>query len=163
MAPLIRPGDQVLVSKAVAEQIHFGDIAVFRHNGELVVHRVLKKWQNADGVYFVEKGDAQYTYSLIGGDKVIGRVTMVKGRGKKLSLSSPLGRLTSLVLSAWLYWTGVVITILRSSRSRTVRRAGRVLAKLLTLFSNIMVRICFAVWYPSGLMSSRDGDSSSGR
>lgn len=43
MMPLLQPGDQVQVSRIVAEEIRFGDIVVFRRGDDLIVHRVLKK------------------------------------------------------------------------------------------------------------------------
>lgn len=159
MAPLIRPGDEVLVSKAAAQQIRFGDVVVFRRDGDLIVHRVLKKWRTADAICFGEKGDMAHTYGLIGADKVIGRVTMVKGRGKTLSLSSPLSRLTNLVLSAWFYLTTGGVGRLWFSRSKTVKRAGRVLSRLLLLSSSVLVRICFVIWYLSALLARGDGES----
>ncbi|MFC1893831.1 S24/S26 family peptidase [Chloroflexota bacterium] len=154
MAPLIRSGDQVLVSQVLAEQIHFGDIVVFRRNGDLIVHRVFKKWRNAEGIFFGEKGDSAQVQGLLAAGKVIGRVTTVKGRGNKtLSLSPPLSRLANLVLSAWLYWTTAGIMMLRSSRSKTAKRAGKVLSPLLMLSSRILVRTCFAIWYLAALLS----------
>jgi hypothetical protein len=159
MAPLIRPGDQVLVSKVIAEQVRFGDIVVFRRDNELIVHRILKKRRTASGLCFSEKRDTGYTYGLIGADKVVGRVTMVKGKGKILSLNSPLGRLTNLILSAWLYSAAITVNSLRLSGNKVIKLVGRVLSRLLPLTSNILVRSCFIIWYPSGLLARRDIDS----
>jgi hypothetical protein len=153
MAPLIRPGDQVLVSKVTAKQVKFGDIVVFRSNGELVVHRVLKKWQTADRIKFAEKGDSTHTYGLIHGDSIVGRVTMVKGRNKDLSLSPPFSQLTNRVLSLWLRFTSSAVNRLKQARTKAIRRAGRFLSILLLFSSNILVRLCFIVWYPSGLLA----------
>jgi len=158
MAPLIRPGDRVLVSKVVAEQVYAGDIIVFRRDDELIVHRVLKKRRTARGICFGEKGDTGGVYRVIGARSVVGKVTMVKKGGMILNLSSPLSRFTSSALSVWLYWTTAGASNLRSSGNKIPKRAGRVLSRWLPLSSNILVRICFIIWYPSGLLARRDGD-----
>ena len=77
MVPLLQPGDQVLVSRIVAEGVRFGDIVVFRRGDDLIVHRVLKKWHTPKGVYFSEKGDAGYAHGLIRSDNIVGRVIRV--------------------------------------------------------------------------------------
>jgi hypothetical protein len=157
MAPLIHPGDEVLVSKVAVEQIRFGDIIVFRRDGDLIVHRVLKKWRTVDTICFGEKGDMSHTYGLVGGEKIVGRVTTVKGRNKRLCLSSFLSRLPNLVLSTWLRCTAAGVNRLKSSRSKTIRGAGRFLYGLSLLLSHILVRICFIIWYPSGLLVREEG------
>jgi signal peptidase I len=156
MAPLIRPGDRILVYNVAPEQIGFGDIIVFRCDDDLIVHRVIKRWQDKSHLYFREKGDTRYTYGQTSAGEVIGRVTMVKGKGRMLNLTSPLSRLTNLALSSWIYCTTAIITVLRSSKSATIKGAGEVLGILSLLSSNLLVRVCFIVWYPAGLIS-RDG------
>ena len=39
------------------EQINVGDIVSFRRGMDLVVHRVIKKGEDSEGVYFITKGD----------------------------------------------------------------------------------------------------------
>jgi signal peptidase I len=153
MAPLIGSGDRVLVGKVAAEQVRFGDIVVFRRKGDLIVHRVFRKHRTANGLRFSEKGDTRFAFAPVGGEQIVGRVTMVEKRGRMLSLTSPLSRFTNLALSAWLYWTAAGITMLRSSRSKTIRGVGKVLSGLSLLSSKILVRICFAIWYPLGLLA----------
>jgi len=153
MAPLIGSGDRVLVGRVAAEQVSFGDIVVFRRKGDLIVHRVFRKHRTANGLRFSEKGDTRLAFAPVGGEQIVGRVIMVERRGRMLSLTSPLSRFTNLALSAWLYWTAAGVTMLRSSRSKNIRRVGRVLSGLSLLSSKILVRICFAIWYPSWPMS----------
>ena len=157
MAPLIRAGDQVLVRMVGAEDIRFGDIAVFRRNGDLIVHRLFRKRRTGGSLAFSEKGDAGIALAPVDGDDIIGMVTIVRRRGRLFGLSSRLGRLASIGLSAWMYGVAAGVARLRSSRSRSIRRVGRVLTQLSILASNILVRVCFAVWYPSGLAARRNG------
>ncbi|UCB44005.1 MAG: signal peptidase I [Dehalococcoidales bacterium] len=159
MAPLIHPGDQIMVSKVPAEQVRSGDIIVFSRNGELIVHRVLKIRLTNSGIRFVEKGDSSGVCGLFSSDDVIGRVTMVKGKGKIFNLNSPLSRLTSRALSVWPYWTSAIATRLRASSNKNLRRAGRVLLRLLLLSSNVLIRICCVVWYVSGMKYRKNAES----
>ena len=39
------------------EQISVGDIISFEQNGDLIVHRVVEKSEDEEGVYFITKGD----------------------------------------------------------------------------------------------------------
>ncbi len=156
MKPLIRPGDQVLVNCVRADHIGFGDIMLFRRDGELIVHRVLKKRHNALQVCFIEQGDARHVLGLVSSNMVIGRICAVRRGNKVFDLTSPQSRLTSAALTTWLYMASSAVNLVRRSGNRTVRRAGNVLSNLLLRLSNLMIRVCFAVWYPSGLFSRRD-------
>jgi len=40
-----------------SEQISVGDIVTFEENEELIVHRVIDKGEDSEGVYFITKGD----------------------------------------------------------------------------------------------------------
>lgn len=39
------------------EDIHLGDIITFEQDGNLIVHRVIEKSTDSEGVYFITKGD----------------------------------------------------------------------------------------------------------
>lgn len=157
MAPLIHPGDRVLVVSIPVEQIRLGDIIVFKRNGDLIVHRVLKKLRNVGNVRFVEKGDGTHVSGLAGGDEIVGRVHMIQGKVKRLNLNSPLSRLTSLILSLWVRFSSSAVYRLEYSGIRAMSQTGRLLSPLLLLASSILVRLCFLVWYPSGLLVKGDG------
>jgi signal peptidase I len=156
MAPLIHPGDRVLVVSVPVERVCLGDIIVFKRNGDLIVHRVLKKLCTADNVRFMEKGDGTRVSGLVGGDAVVGRVNMIQGKAKRLNLSSPLSRFTSFILSLWFRFSSSAVYRLEYSGIRVISQTGRVLAPLLLVTSNILVRLCFLVWYPSGLLVKGD-------
>jgi hypothetical protein len=155
MVPLIRPGDQVLISFNGGEQINFGDILLFKRNGELIVHRVLRKCQREKGVYFLEQGDARHTSGLVGAINAIGRVDLVKRGNKIMDLTSPLSRITSVALTAWIALSSSAFRSFKPSKSRIMKTAKRVLSRLLFLFSNFLIRACFTVWYPSGFFITR--------
>ena len=153
MMPLLQPGDQVQVSKIVAEEVRFGDIVVFRRGDELIVHRVLKKWHTANGVHFSEKGDAGYAYGLISAGNVVGRVIRVKKGTKTLDLNSLPSRMASLIVSTWLCLTAACVSHLKSSESRTITRVGKVLYRAAHITSRFLVIVCFVIWYLAGLLT----------
>lgn len=155
MVPMIRPGDQVLISFTGVEQINFGDILLFKRNGELIVHRVLRKWQREEGVYFLEQGDTRYTFGLVSAKNAIGRVDLVKRGNKIMDLTSPLSRITSVALTAWLALSSNAFRSFKPSKNRIMKTARKVLSRLLLLFSNFLIRACFVVWYPSGFFITR--------
>lgn len=39
------------------DNIHLGDIITFEQNGNLIIHRVIEKGTDNEGVYFITKGD----------------------------------------------------------------------------------------------------------
>ncbi|MEK6945191.1 MAG: signal peptidase I [Nanoarchaeota archaeon] len=47
----------VVITPKTEGEVNVGDIVTFRKNGELIVHRVIEKNYDGNGVYFVTKGD----------------------------------------------------------------------------------------------------------
>ncbi|MEK6918132.1 MAG: signal peptidase I [Nanoarchaeota archaeon] len=47
----------VVITPKSENWVNVGDIVTFRKNGELIVHRVIEKNYDGNGVYFVTKGD----------------------------------------------------------------------------------------------------------
>lgn len=158
MAPLIRPGDEVLIESVPASQVGNGDIILFRRNGELIVHRVLRKLKKAHGVYFLEQGDARHLMEAVSADMVLGRVAKVKSGSKVFDLAPPLSRVTSKALTTWLYLTSSAVSLFKRSENRNVKKSGRVLSDLVLLLSGLLIRACFVVWYPAGMLTIRNGE-----
>ena len=158
MVPLIQPGDQVQVLRITAEEVRFGDIVVFRRSDDLIVHRVFKKWHTPNGVYFSEKGDAGYAYSLIIADDVVGRVIRLKKGTKTLDLILPPSRMANLFVSTWFHLSTVCVSRLESSKYRIITRAGKALYRLVHIASRLLVVVCFVIWYPAGLLTQERGE-----
>ena len=58
MKPLLDSGANGIRIKPDSEKdIHIGDIISFRDNSQLIVHRVVDKGLDNEGVYFITKGD----------------------------------------------------------------------------------------------------------
>lgn len=78
-------GDIMVLRGRDAESIETGDVIVFRSGRkDPIIHRVVKKIQNDDGIYFQTKGDnnkdsiksSQLDETNVGGDIVIGKVIL---------------------------------------------------------------------------------------
>lgn len=103
MYPLIERGDQVLVERAILHKVHFGDIAVFRRNGTLMTHRVLRKCKFNGEYHFLEKGDATLQSSLVPAKNIIGWVIAIRNSGKTILTMSGSGRRLQLTLACISY------------------------------------------------------------
>jgi len=78
MYPIIREGDQVLVSLGCAG-IRRGDVIVFRLEGVLIAHRVLSIGRTDAGYRLVTKGDnVPYFDDPLSDNQIVGRVLAVK-------------------------------------------------------------------------------------
>jgi len=156
MSPLIRPGDQVLVTRTDVGRISIGDIVAFRYGDNIVVHRILKKQKTTGGICFKEKGDATYYSKLVPAYSVIGRIIALNKSNKMFLFNSPGSRLASAIFGLWLFITSVTVSIFRSSTHLTMRRTGKYLSRLFLLISNILVRIGSIVWFLYGRTADRN-------
>jgi hypothetical protein len=79
MKPVLDYGSNgIRIKPRSEEEIQIGDIISFRYRGLLVVHRVIDKGLDSDGVYFVTKGD--------GNDFVDGRIRFSQIEYKTIGL-----------------------------------------------------------------------------
>lgn len=85
MYPLIQQGDKIKIKFTKPENIKIGDIAAFRKNHTIIVHRLIKKINSAHaGVMFtqplhaeagfIEKGDFHTRGSFISSNDIIGKI-----------------------------------------------------------------------------------------
>jgi len=154
MAPLIHPGNRVMVVSVPDDKIVFGDIIVFRRNNSLYVHRVINKKRTPAGLRFVEKGDATCFYGLVNAGQVVGKVIAVRGRHRTFELASPVSRFTTTILTVWFFFATLIISPLAFSRKRILRKPGHILRRISLRCSGILVRICCVVWRLSALFSA---------
>jgi signal peptidase I len=89
MLPLLRDGDQLLVTPRI-DEIRLGDIVVFQRDGEWVSHRVLRVEEGGtNGLSLHTKGDR-----VIRPDKpfsvnlLVGKVLAVRRAGKQMQLDT---------------------------------------------------------------------------
>ena len=58
MKPVLDYGSNgIRVKPGSEDDVHIGDIISFRQNGRLIIHRVIEKGIDKNGVYFITRGD----------------------------------------------------------------------------------------------------------
>jgi signal peptidase I len=105
MLPTIHDGDHALVSHGCAG-VRPGDVIVFRHEGTLIAHRVLRIERGDDGPTFVTKGDnALQLDPRLSAGEIVGRVLAIERSGRHTSLNTTtwriLGRLIAVGTLTW--------------------------------------------------------------
>jgi signal peptidase I len=156
MAPLIRPGDRVLVTSKDIEKIGIGDIVAFRRDDNIIVHRILHRKKNGMSIDFLEKGDATYFSRFISANDIIGKVTAQKSGSEILVFDSAGGRFASSVFGLFSDVTARTVSLFRSSRYRPLRIGGKFLSRVSLILSNMLIIPCYLIWYICGLSYGRD-------
>jgi hypothetical protein len=79
MAPILQPGDQILVRPISPDQIRVGDLVLIRAGTLRLVHRLIEKTLDAQSVRWITKGDncrsVDETWST---DKIYGIIVLVE-------------------------------------------------------------------------------------
>jgi signal peptidase len=89
MKPLLREGDAVLVAHG-RKDVRRGDVVVFRQEGGLVAHRVLRIGRGDTGCALVTKGDSLRRFDApISAKQVVGRVVSIERNGRQMRLDTP--------------------------------------------------------------------------
>jgi signal peptidase len=106
MLPAIHDGDHALVSHGCAG-VRPGDVIVFRHDGTLIAHRVLRIEHGDDGPTFVTKGDnATHLDPPLSADEIVGRVLAIERGRRHTSLDTTTWRILGrLIATGTLAWT----------------------------------------------------------
>ena len=154
MAPLIHSGDTVLITNVSADRLANGNIAVFKREAEIIVHRILKRFDSTGKTYFLEKGDNTYVSGIVMADDIIGKVMAVKSDNRLLNLDSRSGQFAGSVLSKWFYLTTLVMTKFNRSTHKNMRRIGRVLSPAGLFISFVLVKT-FCIPLRSNLEAER--------
>jgi signal peptidase I len=93
MLPAIRPGDILVVRRCVFEDVHSGDVVVFRAGQRLFAHRVAGKHAGSETDALITKGDALSQQDpAVSASNVLGRVTEIRS-----SRPAPRARRTRLL------------------------------------------------------------------
>ena len=90
MQPLIPDGATVTVQAVEPERVRVGHVAVFRHAGGLVAHRIIRVLNEAGGLVFLEKGDRSLSAGRLPAADLIGVVTEIEGNGSRRRLNDGL-------------------------------------------------------------------------
>jgi signal peptidase I len=101
MAPLLQPGDSVLVAAVAPALIKRGDLVLFRRTNEVVTHRVVAKSRTG----WRTKGDNRRQLDpAVGLQEILGRVVAIERGAGKIDLQKGRWRATNRVLGliGWL-------------------------------------------------------------
>lgn len=103
MAPNLCSGDIVMVEPLADREIRLGDLIVFRGvAGNLVLHRVLRRWRDKEGRRRAQtRGDANlHLDTAIPIEKILGRVYRIeKGDTRVIDLNVTSERLRALAIA----------------------------------------------------------------
>ncbi len=97
MVPLLRIGDYVLVQSVSLDSIRHGDIIVFKGRDKLVVHRVIRRYNNGS-LTFLQKGDSTTTAEITRSEDVIGKVIAVRKGTKIICLNDIIWKVINCTL-----------------------------------------------------------------
>ena len=147
MRPLIPANNRVLVERIGPDQIRFGDIALFRSDKRLVIHRVLGKRREQGELIFLQKGDYNAEADFILASAILGRVWAVERNGREVYLLSGRWRAIQIALACYSLITlgvrqagGLILTKLSlrgrglgAGFDRLVNAGSRLLERILRL------------------------------
>lgn len=109
MYPMLKSGDVGIVKKCSIADIQIGDIIVFKQNGKLVAHRLVKIIVNNGTHLLVTKGDKNmHPDKPFTVEAFIGKVCSFQRRNKKRRLESPKMKLNRFIA---LYFSTLAIPI----------------------------------------------------
>ena len=98
MMPLLRIDDYVLVQSVSPDSIRPGDIIVFKGQDKLIVHRVIRRYDNGSPA-FLQKGDSTTTAEIIRSEDVIGKVIAVRKGSKVICLNDRIWKAINCALT----------------------------------------------------------------
>ena len=140
MAPLLRPGDHVLVTPLQPDDLARGDLVVAQRGGELVTHRLVGAC--ADG--WLTKGDRLYAFDPpLQKEAILGSVTAVIHEGLMINLQTRQWRSINRSLG-WLGWReGCIYHDCAAFYHRVVYRGDNPPARLQPLASALAGLVTF--------------------
>lgn len=100
MHPIVRDGDTLLIRPRQPESIGTGDVVLCETDaGQLLVHRVIRRRAEGDGIRFLVQGDqAARPDGWIPAVRVHGRLEEIERDGRRLDLTATTSRLLGLLL-----------------------------------------------------------------
>ena len=96
MMPLLQIGDKVLVHSVKPAEIRVGDLMVYKSNDNLIVHRVIRKY---DSLSFIQKGDNAATAEIVSSKDVIGTVIAIRKGNKMIYPNKGIWNFINLILT----------------------------------------------------------------
>lgn len=132
MAPLIAPGDEVIVAAAPLETLRPGDLVVAATpGGPFVVHRLVALRREGDVLWLITRGDRSATPDPAwAAEAIIGRAVAVVRAGQTLDLRQGRGRVMVLAQGVLARLEAATYALVRGAAyrllGRRLPRLGRV-------------------------------------
>lgn len=99
MFSLLTTNNKIELIKCDPARLENGDIIVYKGNGKMIAHRLMRKIKAKEGYLFVTKGDAFFSYDRpISSDAIMGRVIKIKKRYLSICLEGISGRVINLIM-----------------------------------------------------------------
>ncbi|KAB2836503.1 MAG: signal peptidase I [Candidatus Brocadia sp.] len=159
MFPLIRDGDQVLVTHG-SVGIRRGDVVVFRCNGTLFAHRVLNIYEGTNGTTFITKGDNNPQFDPpFGNNEFIGCVIGIKRGNRKMTLDTAAWRILGwLIAVSALALAKMHLSIRNRDQNLSERQPNQLttfMRRGMRFFPMIVRKVVFApfCWWKNDLFS----------
>ncbi len=90
MVPTLFPGDILIVRHETARSARRGDVVLFFREGRFCAHRLVEKREEGGRLFVVTRGDAlRKNDAPLAEGELLGRVTAVVRRGKRIELGGP--------------------------------------------------------------------------
>lgn len=145
MLPLLRSGALVTVEATSVDEIHAGDVAVFRNpgNAPLCIHRVLGTFTFNQKLLIIQKGDNTMFPRVFAEDDMLGRA-VVSRTSTLLKRSKQNGRLWVMMCFIFKFYyraASPIYTVVCSSQYKNPHQRGSfyyLALKWLYLFPSIM-------------------------
>jgi len=114
MEPMISSGDEVYFKKSNA--LCFGDIVVYKKNGNYIVHRFMgKRIADTQAIYFLKGDNVAHFDEPVSHAQVLGKVTKLRKNGRIINLETLAGRCVSLSYFAYAH----VARLVRPAHNKT--------------------------------------------
>ena len=85
MAPLIHPGDTVIIVYCQPDELRCGDLVLIRRENDLVTHRLIGRTDQG----WITKGDGSpWADPLVKEDCLLGKAVAIESRGRRISFET---------------------------------------------------------------------------
>jgi len=94
MFPMLREGDEIIVSKCNINEIMPGDVVVFKRNTKWIAHRLLKKTTGNNSTILITKGDScKLNDEPFNENNLCGKVVLFYRKGKEKKINPSLNNI----------------------------------------------------------------------
>lgn len=124
MSPILREGNQILVKTTLPQDLHFGDIIVYKSKDLLIAHRFLyRKFRRNNIMEIVAKADnSSERDSPFSSDCLLGKVVEIIKKGKTLNLEGDHWRIISFLIGTVSLLEAIIFETICTLRMRCFKR-----------------------------------------